>query len=300
MSSTGRRQGPLHGTVAAIITPLDSHAHLDLSSVPRVCRFLTAAGVDGLFVGGTTGEGLLLSLDERMALAEAVLDAATVPVVIHVGAHTTAETVALIHHAAARGAAGIAIMTPHFYPLDDLALECHFAAAAAAAPALPRYVYTIPQFTGNALSLRLAARLCTAHGYVGIKYSKCDLGGLRSLLGTVAGDVLIGCDALVLDALRLGAVGTVSGGAGAFPELFVRLYRAFREGRAADAEEAQARIDSVDRVVAAMPFVSAYKAILRHRGVIPHAAVRPPLRGLSDDEWARLARVMDGLEVIHA
>lgn len=286
-------KGPLRGIVPAIVTPFRAgDGVVDLAGVRWLCRFLAEAGVDGLFVGGTTGEGVLLSADERMALAEAAAQAAPVPVVVHVGARTTAETVILARHASGLGVAGAAVMTPYFYPLDSLALECHFAAAAEAAPQLPRYVYTIPQFTNNPISPDLAARLCTAHGYVGIKYSLCDMEEFRQFVETVPGDILIGCDSQILAALRLGAAGTVSGGASALPEIFVRLYAAFRSGRSEEAERTQAVIASIDRLVGSMPFIGTYKTILHHRGVIAHPDPRPPLRRVTGEEWAALAQVV--------
>jgi N-acetylneuraminate lyase len=97
----------LHGTVAAVVTPLrDAGARLDLDAVGSIAAFVAAAGADGVLVAGTTGEGILLSAQERRALTAAWIAAAPagVAVAVHAGAQTTAETVALAEHAAAAGA----------------------------------------------------------------------------------------------------------------------------------------------------------------------------------------------------
>ena len=101
----------LHGTVAAVVTPLrDGGTRMDLGAVEGLAAFVAAGGCDGVLVAGTTGEGLLLSTAERRALTEAWLDAVPdgIDVAVHAGAQTTAEAVALAEHAAQAGAAAVA------------------------------------------------------------------------------------------------------------------------------------------------------------------------------------------------
>ncbi len=112
----------LHGTVAAVVTPLrDGGTRLDEGAVDGLAAFVAAGGCDGVLVAGTTGEGLLLTTDERRALAEAWLDAVPdgIEVAVHAGAQTTAEAVALAEHAARAGAAAVAVIGPPYFAFDD-------------------------------------------------------------------------------------------------------------------------------------------------------------------------------------
>src|SRR5215217_5565160 len=134
----------LHGVLAAALTPLrDGGAAVDEVAIPPYVDFLAAGGVDGLLVLGTTGEGLLLTVDERRQVAEAFVAAAgaRLQVAVHAGAQTTADTVALAAHAAETGADAVAVIGPPYFPLDEDALVAHMAAAARAAGEAPFYLY---------------------------------------------------------------------------------------------------------------------------------------------------------------
>src|SRR4029453_15011739 len=101
----------LRGALAAALTPLrDEGAALDEEAFRPYLDFLAAAGLDGLLALGTTGEGVLLSAAERRRAAELFLEG-PLPVIVHCGAQTTAETTALSEHAASAGAAGVAVIS---------------------------------------------------------------------------------------------------------------------------------------------------------------------------------------------
>ena len=120
----------LRGALAAAVTPLrEDGAALDEQAFRPYLDFLAAAGLDGVLALGTTGEGILLSAAERRRAAELFLDG-PLPVIVHCGAQTTHETSALAEHAAASGAAGVAVISPPYFALDDDALLTHLAAAA--------------------------------------------------------------------------------------------------------------------------------------------------------------------------
>ena len=117
---------------------------------PLVALVVRVINADGILACGTTGEGVLLSVDERRRLAELFV-AGSLPVAVHCGAQTTADTVALAAHAAEAGAAAVAVIAPPYFPLDDVALKLHFEAAAAACAPLPFYVYEFEARSGYAV-----------------------------------------------------------------------------------------------------------------------------------------------------
>ncbi len=115
----------IKGTLAAAATPLrDGGRELDEAAFGPLVDFLAGAGLDGLLALGTTGEGILLSVAERRRVAELFVEAAAgrLQVAVHCGAQTTADTVALAEHAAGLGVAGIAVIAPPYFRLDDDAL----------------------------------------------------------------------------------------------------------------------------------------------------------------------------------
>jgi len=236
---------------------------------------LAAGGLHGILALGTTGEGILLSAAERRRAAELFLEG-PLPVIVHAGAQTTAETVALAEHAAGSGAAGVAVIGPPYYALDEDALLAHFAAAARAAEPLPFYVYEFKARSGYAVPLRVLERLREkVSNLAGLKVSDRPLEAVAPYL--LEGlDVFVGAEELL--PVR-GAAGTVSGLASVFPERVVAL-----DGVA----ELRAKLDGY-------PFQAAAKYVLGRRGVPVREDVRRPLRQLSDEEKQELAEWLESL-----
>ena len=276
------RPGLLRGVIPPIFTPLTAGGEgIDFAALQAHVEWLLSRGVQGLMPCGTTGEGPLLSTPERMQILEAVLRAVAgrVPVVAHVGTASTAETVVLARHAWQAGATALSVVSPYYYRLPQPALANHFVAVARAVPDAPLYLYNIPQLTGNALSPTLAAEIVArAPNVVGIKDSAGDLEALRGYLDLNAGRfrVICGSDGLILPALRLGAVGCVSGNANVFPEVVVGLFRAWQQGDEAAADRLQDTLDRVRAVMLDGQSIDLMKRLLERRG-LQGGAVRPPL-----------------------
>src|SRR5919106_7016535 len=128
--------------IVAAVTPLTPDgAALDTDAVAPYVAFLEEHGADGVFACGTTGEGILLTLDERRRAAAAYRRAMSGALIVHAGAQTTADTVALAADAAEIGADAVAVIAPPYFPLDDSALTAYFVAAARACAPLPFYCY---------------------------------------------------------------------------------------------------------------------------------------------------------------
>src|SRR6266542_3431708 len=143
---------------AAALTPLrDGGDALDEEVCPAYADFLERGGVAGVLALGTTGEGILLELGERMRVVELFLDA-SFEVIAHCGAQSTRTTVELAAHAAERGAHGVAVIAPPYFQLDDRALLKHFAAAAAACVPTPFYIYEFARASGYAVPTAVIAQ----------------------------------------------------------------------------------------------------------------------------------------------
>ena len=267
----------LRGALAAALTPLrDDGAALDEEAFQPYAEFLAAGGLDGTLALGTTGEGILLSAAERRRAAELFLEG-PLPVIVHCGAQTTAETTALAEHAAGAGAAGVAVISPPYFALDDEALLAHLTAAARAAGEVPFYVYEFKARSGYAVPVPVIERLRErAPNFAGLKVSDKPFDALEPYL--VEGlDVFVGWEELVLQGLEQGAVGTVSGLASVFPERVVALVR-----------DAEGDVGALRATLDRFPFQAAAKYVLGRRGVPVREDVRAPLRRLRDDEKREL------------
>jgi len=270
----------LKGALAAAVTPLrDGGEALDEDAFAPYVEYLRAGGLDGILALGTTGEGILLSADERRRAAELFLSAAGdgFDVAVHCGAQTTAETVALAAHAAEIGAAAVAVIGPPYYALDEDALVAHFAAAAEACAPLPFYLYEFRARAGYSIPPAAIQRVRDlAANVAGLKVSNQPFQDVEPYL--IDGlDVFVGAESLVVRGLENGAAGAVSGLAAVFPELVARLVRE----RSGDVRAVRAALERY-------PFQAAAKFCLGRLGVPVREDVRRPLRTLRDEEKAEL------------
>jgi dihydrodipicolinate synthase/N-acetylneuraminate lyase len=270
----------LSGAIAASVTPLRGGGNgPDKEAIGPLVRFLSDGGVDGAFVCGTTGEGVLLTVDERRRVAEGFVRARPegFAIAVHAGAQSTADTVALATHAKEIGADAVAVIAPPYFPLDDAALFEHLRSAAAACGGLPFYVYEFAARSGYPVPVSLVERLReAAPNLAGMKVSDTPWSAVEPyrLDGL---DLFVGNEPLVLEALEHGADGTVSGLAAAFPEIVASLVHD-RDPVAAE------RVTSLRAALGAVPFHAALKEILVARGVPIRTVVRAPLRTLTPDE----------------
>jgi len=270
------------------VTPLrDRGTTLDEDAFAPLVDFFAAGGLDGVFALGTTGEGILLSTAERRRAAELFLAASgeRLAVVVHCGAQTTAETVALASHAAEVGADGVAVVGPPYYAFDEEELLTHFAAAARACAPVPFFLYEFASRAGYRVPLSVVERLRgEAPNLAGLKVSDTPFDAVEPYL--VEGlDVFVGSEPLFLQALERGAVGSVSGLATAFPEVIAALVR---DPTAANAQRVTALRDAFSRV----PFNAAMKVVLGLRGLPVQEDVRQPLRRLTTEERGQLERML--------
>jgi len=294
MSSNDSKGGPrLSGIIAALLTPMqDGGTRLDLEATSRLVAWLVERGIHGLYLAGTTGEGLYLTPQEHRELTRAAVQAARgVPVVAHVGALTTAAAVALAHQAVQAGATAVAAIPPPYYGLTREELLAYFAAIGTAAAPLPLYLYNIPSHARNELPPALVAELRRAVPTLrGIKDSSGFAGRIPDLVKTMGPDFAVVCgnDDKVLSAFQAGAAGIVASGASVFPELYLELHAAWKAGRLAEAEKAQARIVAMQQALGNGARLGWYKYVLAERGV-PIGGVRAPLLdpGPADQEAIR-------------
>jgi 4-hydroxy-tetrahydrodipicolinate synthase len=215
--------------LAAITTPFAPSGDLDLDAFAAHLGWLAEAGLDGVFVAGTTGEGVLLDDGEVEALA-ARASAFSLQVIVQVGRPSTRATVALARRALAAGADGVAAYVPWFYPITPERTRDHFLALLEAADGAPAFMYNIPPRTVNDLSPELAGDLARA-GFAGMKDSTGDFERHREYLAAVGGrdsvfEVYTGTEPLIRDSVAAGAAGSINGLANCVPELMTAL----REG----------------------------------------------------------------------
>ncbi len=210
----------------ALLTPFTASGEVALDAVAMHTEFLLANGITALMPAGTTGEGVLLEPPEIVSLVATVSRVAQgrARVLAHVGRASTRETIALAQRAVECGAAAVSAVEPYYYPYGDAEIRDHYRALLRAVK-VPVYAYTIPERTGNALSSAVVRDLA-ADGLRGVKDSTKSIARHRDFLSCGV-EVLMGSDALVQEAFRMGAAGAVSAIANIEPRLLLDLASSF-------------------------------------------------------------------------
>lgn len=291
----------LYGVIPAFVTPFGPTGEVEVEKLQRYLDWLIGRGIHGLFACGTNGEGPAMTVAQRKRVAAASVEVAAgrVPVVVMTGAVSTAETIELTAHAAEIGATGAGIVTPWYFPLDEAAMEAHFAAVAEAVPGLELFLYNIPANAKNEISPALAARLAERYPQVrGLKDSSKGLDNLKAFVAALPGRTIIaGTDALLYDGLAAGAKGVVSAVADCFPEAMVAIYEAYMAGRLEEAKQLQAHANKLRDALKMGPYIHPYKLALHWRG-IDVGGMRQPLRPCTAEEAQTIRSALEGLGVL--
>ncbi len=259
------------GVYAALATPVRESGAIDFAAVDRLLDLVFAGGVDGVCIGGATGEYVHFSVAERAALAKRVARKleGRGKLLAAIGASTTARVLELGRDALDAGSDVLLLPMPNFfrYEQDDLEAFCREVPARLKAPCL---LYNLPSFT-NALDVETSARLLNSVPYlVGIKDSSGDraaLARLSAARGRKRFALLAGHDELLEAALAAGWDGAISGLASFCPELIVAAYRAAAGGDGDQARRMAALLDELIAEVSQLPTPWAIRAGLEERGI---------------------------------
>jgi 4-hydroxy-tetrahydrodipicolinate synthase len=242
----------IRGVLLPIITPFDDRVRVDEEMLRRLVDFHIDAGVQGLFVLGSTGQGPAMTIEERKQAAAIVLDQAQkrVPVVIHVGTADAWSTTDLAGHAAAHGADAVAIVPPYYYSdHTEYEIIAHYRAVHRAV-SLPIYVYENPKYSGISIPPALAVRMkeqVPALKGIKVAYGQGALLEYVRLLPDVS--VFTG-NADLFGLVPFGLAGMINPPTSFVPELCVALFKALDGKDYPAAVEAQKRVDTAARIVA--------------------------------------------------
>ena len=277
----------LRGIYPALLTPMsDDGTEVNYSALRKLVALHISCGVHGFFVCGGSGEGILLTANERRQILETVLEevAGRARVIAHVGAVSTAQGQELARHAATLPVDAIAAIPPIYFKVDGVALREHYQWIAEAAGDKPLWVYNIPSATGVEISAAVMADLLKIPTVSGIKYSAYNLFDMQKIIGLSPNiTVHSGFDEVCVAGLSMGAHGAIGSTYNVLPTTFVRLFDAATRGDWAGAQQIQEQANKVIQALVSVPLMAGMKAILDGWG-IPCGGPRRPQRPLTTTE----------------
>ena len=275
------------GIFPAFYACYDEKGEVSPERVRALTEYLIGKGVTGLYVGGSSGECIYQSVAERKLLLENVMAVAKGRIVIiaHVACNNTRESCQLAAHAESLGVDAIASIPPIYFHLPPYAVAQYWNDISAAAPNTDFVIYNIPQLAGVALSSALLREMLKNPRVIGVKNSSMPVQDIEMWRDEGA-FVFNGPDEQLLSGLAAGAGGGIGGTYGAMPELYLKIYQLFGEGKIAEAREIQ---DACCHVIYKMcstkgNMYAVIKGILRENGGIDIGGVRAPLYALQEED----------------
>ncbi|MCU6713235.1 dihydrodipicolinate synthase family protein [Paenibacillus sp. J5C_2022] len=283
------------GVIVAMNSCYDAHGEVNTEAAKALARFLISKGVNGLYVGGSTGEGLLQSIEERQAILEAVIEAVggAASVIAHVGALNTRDSIKLAIHAESAGADALSAVAPFYYGYNPDSVGKHWSSIADST-SLPFIIYHIPSTTGFSLTTNLLRELKRNPKIIGVKTTSPSSYELQQFKTVGGEDFLLfnGPDEQYLAGRIMGADAAIGGTYGIMPELFVRLEELYASGQLEQARNLQFRINDIITDLLQLPIYAALKELVRRRG-IDCGEVRAPLPTLNQEHMPLVEAVYE-------
>ena len=277
----------LHGIMPALMVAFNEIG-IDSTRVGELVKKQASDGVHGFYVGGSSAEMVLCSVDERKSLLETVMEnKGDLAVISHVGCLSTKDTLELSKHAKSCGADAVSSVTPLYYKYSFAEVKNYYKRIAEASE-LPVIMYNIPGLTGTAYGYDQLCELLEIEGVEGMKFTSSDFFLLNRLVNTYPEKVFYnGSDEMLLSGLAAGAHGGIGTTYNFMPDLMVKIYSLAREGKLDAAREVQSVANKVISTVLRNGVLPSCKHLISLYGV-PYGECREPFMPLDENAKADL------------
>lgn len=293
------------GIFPAFYACYDKEGNVSQEGTKQLVEFLIEKGVAGLYVGGSSGECIYLTVEERKQTLEAVMEAANgrIAIIAHVACNNTRESCELARHAQSLGVDAIATIPPIYFKLPERAIAKYWNDISAAAPDTDYIIYNIPQLAGVSLTLSLFDEMLKNPRVIGVKNSSMPIQDIQMFkrqakLNNKEIVVFNGPDEQFVGGRLIGADGGIGGTYGVMPELFVKLNALLEAGDFVNAGKLQ---DDINEVIYTMcstkgNMYATAKAALKIRAGLELGGVREPLLNLADEDTVIVEKVAELVE----
>ncbi|THF76236.1 dihydrodipicolinate synthase family protein [Cohnella fermenti] len=291
------------GVYTALVTPMHEGGAIDHESLERLVRHLQAQGVKGFYVGGSTGEGFILSTEERRAVLETVVRAADgkSTLIAHIGAISTETSIELARHAHGLGVDAMSAVVPFYYKTTLDQIKRHYLAIMYAVP-LPMIVYHYPGATGVSLSLDFYEEMARHPQCIGVKFTSLNLFELQQIRARCGRDFLIfnGHDEVYAAGALSGADGAVGSTYNMMAPPFVAMFREAERGHWGALPSLQAEANEAIAHMIRFDVIPYEKYVCYAQGIIRSPYARQPLKQLTEAEAAEIRVFYEGNSLLKA
>jgi len=291
------------GIIPAFYACYDAEGNINPVTVRELTRWFIDKGVKGLYVGGSSGECIYQSKEERKLVLENVMAEAKgkITVIAHIACNNTADSQELAAHAESLGVDAIAAIPPIYFKLPPYAIAKYWNDMSAAAPNTDFIIYNIPQLAGVSLTPALLREMLKNPRVIGVKNSSMPVQDIEEFRAEGCA-VFNGPDEQLLSGLVAGAIGGIGGTYGAMPELYLKIFDLVKENKIDEARKIQ---DECLQIIIALcgckgNMYAVIKAVLRKMGAPDCGGVRAPLYNLVPEDEAQIDKCVEMIKAAYA
>jgi len=279
------------GIIPAFYACYDKQGEVSPQAVQALTRHLIKKGVQGVYVNGSSGECIYLSVNERKIILENVVKAAEgkLTIIAHVACNNTRDSMELAQHAESLGVDAIAAIPPIYFRLPEYSIANYWNRISESAPNTDFVIYNIPQLAGTALTPALYATMRKNPRVIGVKNSSMPVQDIQMFVQAGGEDYIVfnGPDEQFISGRVIGAKAGIGGTYGVMPELFVKLNQLINENQF---ETAKALQFSINEIIYKMVsghgnMYAMIKEILRINEKLDLGSVREPLEALNAQDF---------------
>lgn len=280
------------GVIPAFYACYDEAGEVSPERVRALTQYLIDKGVKGVYVNGSSGECIYLSVADRKLILENVMEVAKgkLTVIAHVACNNTKDSVELAKHAESLGVDAIAAIPPIYFRLPDYSIAKYWNDMSAAAPNTDFVIYNIPQLSGTTLTPALYAEMRKNPRVIGVKNSSMPTQDIQIFVAEGGEDHIVfnGPDEQFISGRVIGAKAGIGGTYAVMPDLFLKLNQLIIDKDLDRAKELQHAINSViyKMVSGRANLYAVMKEILRLNEDLDIGSVRAPLEPLSEGDYA--------------
>ncbi len=294
--------GKYQGIIPAFYACYDENGEVDEGRVEQLTDYMIRKGVKGVYVGGSSGECIYQSVDDRKRTLERVVKsgAGKLTIIAHVACNNTADSRELAAHAQSFGVDAIAAIPPIYFHLPEYAIAQYWNDISDAAPDTDFIIYNIPQLAGVALTMPLFHEMKKNPRVAAVKNSSMPTQDIQMFKaeGGEGFAVLNGPDEQLVAGLAIGADGGIGGTYGVMPELYLKIMELVKAGKLEEARKVQYAANEVIYAMCACHgnLYGVIKEILKIREGIDIGGVRKPLPSLVSDDMEQVKKCADMID----
>ena len=284
------------GIIPAFYACYEDDGEISPERVETLTKHLIEKGVKGVYVGGSSGECIYQSVEERKIVLEHVMKAAEgkLTVIAHVACNNTSDSKKLAAHAQALGVDAIAAIPPIYFHLPEYAIAEYWNDISSAAPDTDFVIYNIPQLAGVALTMPLFREMKKNPRVAAVKNSSMPVQDIQmfKMEGGKGFVVFNGPDEQLVSGLAMGADGGIGGTYGVMPELYLRIKELTDVGKIEEAREIQYAADEIIYGMCSCHgnMYAVIKEILRIREDLNIGGVRKPLPEIIPEDMKQIKK----------